>query len=143
MDIQFIYIHNQQRKRGDWGRNGFPTKIIRGARCLQRRAIEYQSISVHIFSNNYNTLAMCWFEKNRETFSFHTFMHGLFCTLHACLKKSRSVRMKGVFNDEFLQISFASLKIFCWNFTSQTMRFEDTEESNRNTRCIRLIDPAI
>ena len=51
--------------------------------------------------------------------------------------------MKGVFNDEFLQISFASLKIFCWNFTSQTMSFEDTEESHRRTIAIRLIASAI
>ena len=123
MDFQFIYIHNQQRKRGDWGRNGFPAKRIRGARCLQRRAIEYQSISVLIFSNNYNTLAMCWFDKNRETFSFHTFMHGLFCTLHACLKKWEREDERSI-NDEFLQISFASLKIFCWNFTSRTMNLK-------------------
>ena len=82
MDFQFIYIHNHQRKRGDWGRNGFPTKRIRGARCLQRNPFRF------LYSATIIILSQCaWFDKNRETFSFHTFMHGLFCTLHACLKK--------------------------------------------------------
>ena len=142
MDFRFIYIHNQQRKRGDWGRNGFPTKRIRGARCLQRRAIEYQSISVLIFSNNYNTLAMCWFDKNRETFSFHTFMHGLFCTLHACLKKweredERSIQW-WIFANFFCLIENILLE-----FHLSNDEFEDTEESNRKTRGIRLIASAI